>query len=181
MVFRTRTTAACSLWRFIAEGLGGIEPHGILVAGLIVCRIERTHHLIEQDAFVIIHVAGIIGVIAVEVASELQQVVCAACLVDVWVALCLAFLHPVGGHTDNLGIGLTEHLPVAHTACCIGITSLNQGPEVTCNVIIVRIAIDAIAAQSRYDHRDVLIGMTSADVIDVAGEIAKELGRIETV
>ena len=63
MIFRTSTTAAGALRSLVAEWLGGIQSYCILVAGLVLVRIERTDNLIVQRALDIVEILRIIRVI----------------------------------------------------------------------------------------------------------------------
>ena len=118
---------------------------------------NRTDNLVVENTFVVVHVLSVVRVEAVEVLSQLGEVVCAACLVDSW----------VWSEVYNLCVWLAEHFAVAHTARSVCVTSLNHVPEVERKVVVVWVCIAAIAAECACNLRDVLVGMTSADVVDV--------------
>ena len=181
MVLRTRTTAASALRSLVAERLGGVETHGILIAGLVLVGIERTDHLIIQGTLVGVHVFGVIRIVAVQILGELQEIVSAAGLVDVGVGLRLTLLHTIGRHAQYLGIGLTEHFTVAHTTRGIHIATLDQVPEVLREIVVERILVGLVTAQRADNHRDMLVGMAGTDVVHVDRQWLVELGSIETV
>ena len=72
MVLRTCAAAACGLRCLVAEGFGGVETHGILVAGLVVLGVERTDNLVVEHTLVVVHIACVVGIVAVEIAREFQ-------------------------------------------------------------------------------------------------------------
>ena len=181
MVFRTCTAAAAALRSLVAEWFGGIQSYRILIAGLILVRIERTDDLIVQRALDIIEILRIIWVVTVQILAQLDEVIRTAGFVDIRISLRFTFLQSVGCHTQNLGIWLAEHFSVADTTHRIHVSALYQTPEVLCQVVIVWLQIALVAAQRSDDHRNMLVGMASADVIDVLAQRIIELRRIETV
>ena len=181
MVFRTCTATAGALRSLVAEWLGGIQSYCILVAGLILVRIERTDNLIVQRALDIIEILRIIWVITVQILAQLDEVIRTAGFVDIRISLRFAFLQSVGCHTQNLCVWLTEHLSVSNTTHRIHVSALHQSPEVLCQIVIVWLLIALITAQRSDNHRNMLIGMAGTDVVDVLAQRIVELRRIETV
>ena len=181
MVFRTCTTAAGALRSLVAERLGGIQSYCILIAGLILVRIEGTDNLIIQRALDIVEILRIIRVITVQILAQLDEVIRTAGFVDIRISLRFAFLQSVGCHTQYLGIWLAEHLSIANTTHRIHVSALHQTPEVLCQIVIVWLLIAFVTAQRSDNHRNMLVGMAGADVIDVLAQRIIELRRIETV
>ena len=181
MVFRTCTAAAGTLRSLVAEWLGGIQSYRILIAGLILIRIEGTDNLIVQRALDIVEILRIIRVITVQILAQLDEVIRAAGFVDIRISLRFAFLQSIGCHTQNLGIWLAEHLSISYTTHRIHVSALHQSPEVLSQIVIVWFLIALVAAQRSDNHRNMLVGMAGADVIDVLAQRIIELRRIETV
>ena len=82
MVLSTRTTTTGALRSLIAPRLRGIEAHGILIEHLILMGIDRAHQLVVEKPLVIVHIAGIVRIEAVQVLGELCQIVGTAGLVE---------------------------------------------------------------------------------------------------
>ena len=181
VVFRTGSSAARSLRCLVAEWFGGIESYGILIASLITLGIERTYNLVIQSTLVVVHITRVVGVIAVEVTCQFEQVVCAASFIDVGITLCLTLLHTVCCHAQHLGIWLSEHLHIAYATGGIYIASLEQCPEVLGKIIVIRIAVAPVTAQGPDNHRDVLVGMTRAYIVDVPRQWVEELWGVKAV
>ena len=181
MVFRTCTATAGALRSLVAEWLGGIQSYRILIAGLILVRIERTDNLIVQRALDIVEILRIIRVITVQILGQFDEVIRTAGFVDIRISLRFAFLQSVGCHTQNLCVWLAEHLSVAYTTHRIHVSALHQTPEVLCQIKIVWLLITLIAAQRSDNHRNMLVGMAGADIVDVLAQRIIELRCIETV
>ena len=181
MVFRTCTAAAGTLRSLVTERLGGIQTYCILIAGLILVRIEGTDNLIIQRALDIVEILRIIRVITVQILAQLDEVIRAAGFVDIRISLRFAFLQSIGCHTQNLGIWLAEHLSISYTTHRIHVSALHQSPEVLSQIIIVWLLIALVAAQRSDNHRNMLVGMTGTDVIDVLAQRIIELRCVETV
>ena len=137
VVFRTCTATAGALRSLVAEWLGGIQSYRILIAGLILVRIERTDNLIVQRALDIVEILCIIRVITVQILAQLDEVIRAAGFVDIRISLRFAFLQSIGCHTQNLGIWLAEHLSISYTTHRIHVSALHQSPEVLSQIVIV--------------------------------------------
>ena len=170
MVFRTCTATATLLRCAVAPRLRGVQSHGIVVGGEVVLGVERTYNLIIEYALVVVHVACVIGVEAVEVLRQLGQVVGTAGLVQRGVGTHLAamvHIH-VGVHAQHLCVGLAEHLAVAHTAHGVAVAALYHAPEVLGNVVVVGVAVATEAAQRTRDLGDMLVGVACAYVVDIA-------------
>ncbi len=181
MILRTRSTATSALWGLVAEWLGGIQTYRILVGGLILVGIERADNLIVQGTLDIIEILGIVWIIAVQILGEFQEIVGAAGLVDVWICLRLSFLLTIGCHAQNLGVRLAEHLAISYATHRIHISALHQAPEVLRQIIVIRLVIALVASQRSDNHRDMLVGMASTDVVDVLAQWVEELRGIKTV
>ena len=181
MVFRTCTTAAGTLRSLVAEWLGGIQSYCILVAGLILVRIERTDNLIVQRALDIVEILRIVRGITVQILAQFDEVIRAAGFVDIRISLRFAFLQSVGCHTQNLCIWLAEHLSISNTTHRIHVSTLHQPPEVLSQIVIVWLLIALVAAQRSDNHRNMLVGMAGTDVVDVLAQRIIELRCIETV
>ena len=181
MVFRTCTATAGALRSLVAEWLGGIQSYRILIAGLILVRIERADNLIVQRALNIVEILRIIRVITVQILAQLDEIIRTAGFVDIRISLRFTFLQSVGSHTQNLGIWLTEHLSVAYTTHRIHVSALYQTPEVLSQIVIVWLLITLITAQRSDNHRNMLVGMAGTDVVDVLAQRIVELRCIETV
>lgn len=179
--FRTCTAAAGALRSLVAEWFGGIQTYCILIAGLILVRIEGTDNLIIQRALDIVEILRIIRVITVQILAQLDEVIRAAGFVDIRISLRFAFLQSVGCHTQNLGIWLAEHLSISYTTHRIHVSALHQSPEVLSQIVIVWFLIALVAAQRSDNHRNMLVGMAGADVIDVLAQRIIELRCVETV
>ena len=181
VVLRTRSAAAGALRRLVAEWLGSIQAHRILIAGLILLRIQRTDNLIVQRALDVVEILRIVRLITVQILGQLDEIVGAAGFVDVGISLRFALLQAVGCHAQNLRIGLAEHLAVAYATHRIHVSALHQTPEVLSQIVIIWLLIALVTAQGSDNHRDVLVSMTGADVVDVPAQRVEELRRIKAV
>ena len=181
MVLHTRTSAAGGLRCLVAPGLRGVEAHGILIDRLVLTRIERADDLIVEHPLVVVHVAGIVGVEAVQVLRQLCQVVGTAGLVDGRLGMQLAAspAGDVGTHRGDLRVGLAEHLTVAHTAHGIAVAALYHRPEVLGEVVVIRLVVATEGAQGTRHHGNVLVGMPCADGIDILGQRVEESRTVE--
>ena len=145
--------------------------------------VQRAHYLVVEHPLVVVHVACVVGVKAVQVLGQLGQVVGAAGLVDVRVGAQVALsvgCHVVV-HAQHLRIGLSEHLSVAHSARGVGIASLHQVPEVQCQVVVAVLSVSAVAAQGTRYLRYVLVGVAGAYVINVSRQRFVEGGTVKEV
>ena len=144
---------------------------------------DRTHELVVQHALVIVHVAGVVRVEAIQVLGEFRQIVGAAGLVDVRIREDVAV--PVGHHAGvqahHLGIGLAEHLSVAHAAHRIGVAALDHLPEVAGDVVVIGVSTLPVHVQGTHDHRDMLVRVAGADIVDVLGKRVVESRRVEAL
>ena len=183
VVFGSRATAARLLRCRTAEGFPAVQSHGILVAHPIVFRVYGTHQLVVQYTFIVVHVAGIIRVEAVEVLGEFGQVVGTARLVEVRVQPPFPTMirHGIRVHAGCLRVGLPPHLPVAHAAHGVGVASLDEVPEVQGQVVVVGFPVGAVRAQCPHYHGDVLVGVPCAQVIHVVCHGVEECRCIEAV
>ena len=143
--------------------------------------IKGADDLIVQSALIIVHQPGVIGVIGIEILRELQKVISTARLIEVGVCHRLSFLHAIGCHREYLRVRLAEHLPIADTTGCIHITSLYEMPEVVSYIIIMCIMVALVRAKCTDNHRDMLVGMARADVINVLSQGFIELRCIKTL
>ena len=123
----------------------------------------------------------IIWVVTVQILAQLDEVIRTAGFVDIWISLRFTFLQSVGCHTQYLGIWLAEHLSVAYTSHRIHVSALHQTPEVLCQIVIVWLLITLVTAQRSDNHRNMLVGMAGADIIDVLTQRIIELRCVETV
>ena len=181
MILHTCTSTARLLRCLIAPRLRGIQSYCILVDGLIAAGIDRAHNLIVEHTLVVVHIAGIIRIKAVEVLRQLRQIIGAASLVERWLRA-LSASSPAGHiatHAGNLRVGLTEHLAIAHTSHRIAIAALNHRPEILCQIVVIRVTVAAIAPQRSRHHRYVLIGMTCADSVDIMRQRVEEGRAVE--
>ena len=96
MVLGTGPAAARLLWRAVTPRLGSVEPNGILVSHRIVFRMQGTDDLVVQNPLIIIHIASVIGEIAVQVTGQFRKVVGTAGLIN------LGSL--TGNHAGHLGV-----------------------------------------------------------------------------
>ena len=87
MVFRTSTAAASALRCLVAEWLGGIQTYCILIACLILSRIERTDNLILQRALDVVEILRIVWVVTVQILAQLDEVIRTAGFVDIRISL----------------------------------------------------------------------------------------------
>ena len=182
MVFDTRTAAAGRLRRLTAPRLGGIETYGILIDDLIMSGVDAADNLIVEHTLVVVHVACIVGTVAVQVLREFGKVVGTARLVEGrFGALVTSPSADVGVHRQHLRIGLTEHLAVAYTTHGIAVATLNHRPKVLGQVVVIGVAVATERTQGACDHGDVLVGMTRADGIDIACQGVEECRRVEVV
>ena len=145
---------------------------------------QRTHNLVVEHTFVVVHVSRVVRVEAIEVLGQLGQVVGTAGLIDGGFGILRAvapIAAHVGIHRKHLRVGLTEHLAIAHTAHGIAVTPLYHRPEVLRYIIIVGIGVAAIAPQRTCNHRNVLVGMTGTYGIDVARQGVEKGRTVEAV
>ena len=183
MVFRTGAAAAGLLGSRAAEGFRRIHAHGVLVAHAVVRRMDRTHELVVKHALVIVHVPGVVRVVAVQVLGEFREVIGTAGLVDVRVReqVPLPVGHHAGIHAHHLGVGLTKHLAVAHAAHGIGVPALDHLPEVPGNVVVTGFAAHLVRIHGTHDHRDMLVRVTGADIVDILRKRLIERRGIEAL
>ena len=183
VVLYTRTATTSSLWRFVAPRFRGIKAYSILVCGLIMTRIHRTHYLIIENAFIVIHVLRIIRIETVQILGELSKIIGTTGLVDRWLG---AQLSPtptanISTHRGDLRVGLTEHLPIAYATHRITVASLNHCPEVLRQVVVIGIVVSTEGAKRTYHHRYMLVGMTRTDSIYILSKRIKEGRTVEIV
>ena len=153
-----------------------------MIGRLILARIHRADNLIVEHTLVVVHIAGIIGMEAVQVLRQFRQVIGAAGLVQGGIGLFHTVLvNDVGTHRGNLRVGLTEHFSIAHAAHRIAVASLYHRPEVLSEVVVVGIAVAAEGAQGTCHHRNMLVGVTGADGIDIPGQRVEEGRTVEIV
>ena len=144
--------------------------------------IDGAYNLVVEHALVVVHVAGIVGVEAVQVFRQLCQVIGAAGLVQRgFLAYAPAPAGLVAGHRGHLRVGLSKHLAVAHAAHGIAVAALNHRPKVLCQIIVVGVVVAQIAAQGARHHRYMLVGVSCADGIHVLCQGPEEGGTVEAV
>ena len=172
MILGTGAAAAGALGSFAAKRLGGVHAHSVLVAHAVFLRMYGAYKLVVQNPLVVVHVAGIVRIEAVKVFSELCQVVAATGFVDVRVGeqVAVTVAHHAGVHAHHLGVGLAEHFAVSDAAHCVCISALNHLPEVAGYIIIGIRTANLVALEGAHNHGNVLVGMTGADIVDIAGQ-----------
>ena len=176
MVLRTCSATAGGLRRLISPRLRRVETHGILIQCGIMLGMEAAHQLVIEQTLVIVHIAGVVRVVAVQVFRQLRQVVGAAGLVNrgLWIEVAAPVARHVRTHRQDLGVRLTEHLAVAHAAHGIAVAALDEVPEVVGQVIVIGVLVAAVAAQGTGHHRDMLVGMAGADGVHVFRQRVEE-------
>ena len=145
--------------------------------------IHRAYYLVVEHALVVVHVAGVVGIIAVQVLRQLRQVVGTAGLVEGGLStqFATAPVRHVAAHRGHLRVRLAEHLAIADAAHGVAVAALNHRPEVLGQVIVIGIAVTTERAQGSRHHRDVLVGVARADGIDVLGQWVEECRTVEAV
>jgi len=169
VVLRTCTAAACRLWSLAAERLACVKTYCVVVCHAVVVRVNRTDELVVENALIVVHIACVVRIKAVEILCELREVVHAACLVEgrVRVEVAVTVRMNVCVHAEDLCVRLAEHLHVTYTTCRICVTSLDHVPEVDGDVVVIWVVVAHIALQRADDLRDMLVCMTCADVVHI--------------
>ena len=169
MVLGSGAAAAALLRGLIAPRLGGVHAHRILIGDAVMFGMQRAYYLVVEYTLIIVHILCVVRVKAVKVLGQFGQVIGAAGLVDIGVGVYVAPVigHDVGVHAQYLGVGLTEHLTVAHTAHGVGVAALHKAPEIVCQIVVVGVTVGPVRAQRTCYHGDMLVGMARTYVINV--------------
>ena len=125
--------------------------------------------MVVEHALVIVHISGIVRVEAVQVFSQLGQIIGTAGFIHSrFILFTSTPVCDVVAHGSHLGIGLAEHLAIAHTAHGIAVTALYHHPKILGEVIVIGVVVPTESSQCSRYHRYVLVGMTCTYGINVA-------------
>ena len=183
MILGSSTPTASGLWCVVAPGFGGVQSHCILIDGGITMRVERPDNLVVEQALVVVHIGGVVWLVAVQVLGEFGQVVGTTSFVDggFGIEIAASVSSDVGTHGEHLRVGLTEHLTIAHSTHRITVASLDEIPEVQGEVVVIRILVASVTAECTRHHGYMLIGMACAYGINVARQGSEKCRAVEAV